>query len=73
MGTIMKRNTMLKILNPILLVLFISQAVTGLFSEKVPPEAFNFFHRGGGTILIGLIVVHFILNFNWVKVNYFPR
>ncbi len=69
----MKRNTMLKILNPILLVLFISQAVTGLFSAKVSPEVFNFFHRGGGTILIALIVVHFILNFNWVKANYFPR
>jgi len=73
MGTIMKKNTALKILNPILLVLFISQAMTGLFHAKVPHEAFEFFHAGGGTILIGLIVVHFILNFNWVKANYFPK
>jgi len=69
----MKRNTALKILNPILLVLFISQAMTGLFHAKVTHEAFEFFHAGGGKILIGLIVVHFILNFNWVKANYFPK
>jgi len=69
----MKKNTALKILNPILLVLFVSQAITGLFHAKVSPEAFEFFHEGGGIILIGLIVVHFILNFNWVMANYFPK
>ncbi len=73
MGTIMKRNMAFKILNPILLVLFVSQAVTGLFHAKVPHEAFEFFHMDGGKILIGLIVVHFILNLNWVKANYFGK
>ncbi len=69
----MKRNTVLKILNPILLVLFISQAITGLFHGKISHETFEIFHEGGGKILIGLIVLHFILNFNWVKANYFPK
>jgi len=69
----MKRNTALKILNPILVVLFINQTVTVLFRDELPLGAFKFFHMGGGRILIGLIIVHFILNFNWVKANYFRK
>jgi hypothetical protein len=69
----MKRNTALKILNPILLVFFVNQAVTVLFREHLSFEAFKIFHKGGGSILICLIVVHLILNFNWVKANYFPK
>ena len=69
----MKRNTALKILNPILLVLFVSQAITGLFHTNIPYKAFELLHEDGGKILIGLIVVHIILNFNWVKANYFPK
>jgi uncharacterized membrane protein required for colicin V production len=73
MVTIMKRNTALKILNPILLVLFVSQAVTGLFHAKISPQAFEFFHEDGGKILIALIAVHIILNFSWFRANYVPK
>ena len=69
----MKRNTALKILNPILVVFFVNQAVTVLFREHLSFEAFKIFHKGGGAIFIGLVFVHFILNFNWVKTNYFPK
>ena len=69
----MKKNTLLKILNPILLMLFINQAVTALLLDELPPRAFEIFHKGGGAILLTLIAVHFILNFNWVKANYFSK
>ena len=69
----MKKNTLHKILNPILLVLFINQAVTVLFLDELPPWAFQVFHKGGGAILLALVAIHFILNFNWVKANYFPK
>jgi len=69
----MKRNTALKILNPILVVLAVNQATTVLFREKLSAETFEFFHQGGGAILLGLIIVHFVLNFNWIKANYFPK
>jgi len=72
-GTIMKKNTALKILNPILLVLLLNQAVTALFSVELPHKVFDILHKGGGTILIGAAVLHLILNFNWVKANYFRR
>ncbi len=70
---IMKRNTALKILNPVLIVLFINQAVTVLFLDELPFKAFQIFHKGGGAILLTLIAVHLILNFNWVRANYFPK
>ena len=69
----MKKNTLHKILNPILLVLFINQATTVLFLDELPPWAFQVFHKAGGGILLALIAVHFILNFNWVKANYFAK
>jgi hypothetical protein len=68
---IMKRNTALKILNPVLVVLFINQAITVLFLDELPSWAFQVFHKTGGGILLALIAIHFILNFNWVKANYF--
>jgi hypothetical protein len=68
-----KKNTLHKILNPILFVLFINQAVTVLFLDELPRKAFQIFHKGGGAVLLVLIAVHFILNFNWVKANYFAK
>ncbi len=70
---IMKRNTALKILNPILVVLAVNQAVTVIFLDELPIKAFQIFHKGGGAVLLTLIAVHFILNFNWVRANYFRK
>ena len=69
----MRRNTALKILNPVLLLFFINQATTVLFREHLSPYAFGLFHKTGGAILLCLIALHIILNFNWIKANYFPR
>ena len=69
----MKKNEFHKILNPILVVLFINQATTVLFLDELPRWAFQVFHKGGGGILLTLIALHFILNFNWVKANYFVK
>jgi heme A synthase len=69
----MKKNTVLKIINPILLVLIVNQAVTGLLHLKLSPDTFETLHEGGGMILVGLAVVHLILNFNWIKASYFRK
>lgn len=69
----MKRNTALKILNPILAVFFINQALTVIFRDNISFENFGLFHKTGGAILLCLIAVHVILNFNWVKANYFGK
>ncbi len=69
----MKKSTALKILNPILLVLLVNQALTALFHAKISHEAFEFLHEGGGVLLIVLIIIHLILNFSWIKAGYFPK
>jgi hypothetical protein len=73
MGIVMKRNAALKILNPILLVLFISQTITALFHDEISYKVFQIFHKGGGFVLLAFIAAHFVLNFNWVKANYLTR
>jgi len=69
----MKKNTILKILNPILGLLIINQVVTGSLGPKLPAWAFETFHVGGATLLVFLVIAHLALNFNWIKTNYFAR
>lgn len=67
----MKRNTMLKILNPVLGVLLANQILTGVFRGALPREAFEVMHEGGGYVFAAAAVLHVILNWNWVKANFF--
>ena len=69
----MKKNTILKIINPVLLILVISQVLSGMFAMKLNGEAFEIIHKGGGMILLTLVIFHLILNFNWIKVSYFKK
>ncbi len=69
----MKKNTMHKILNPILLVLMANQLITGVGHRNFSHETFEFLHEGGGVLLAVLAGVHLILNFNWVKASYFGK
>jgi hypothetical protein len=69
----MKRNTMLKIVNPILGLLVVNQILTGVFGASLPREAFEIMHEDGGFVLAGVAALHLILNWNWVKANYLKR
>ena len=72
----MTKNTALKILNPVLGLLLINQAVTGVFADNVyafSPKAFEILHEGGGYCLVALSLLHVILNWNWIKVNFFRK
>lgn len=69
----MKRNTMLKILNPILGILMASQMLTGIFGSSLSSEAFEIMHKDGGFLLAGVAGLHLILNWSWVKTNFFKR
>ena len=66
----MTRNTALKILNPIMGVLVISQITTGLTGGSLPHEVFEIVHEGGGISLAVASVLHLILNWNWIRANY---
>ena len=66
----MNKSFFLKIVNPLLFLMFLSQALTGILNEIVrgiSQPAFELIHGTGGYILVTLIVIHLYLNWNWVK------
>lgn len=69
----MQKNTMFKILNPILAVLILSQGLSGLLRDQLSQEAFKWVHKGGGMLLLAGVGLHVILNWNWVRANLLPR
>ena len=72
----MKKTVLLKIINPILALLFITQALSGIFHNflmEVSYEAFEVIHEFGGYIFVFLVVVHFTLNWNWIKSTFLKR
>jgi len=69
----MKRNSIFKILNPVVAILFLNQILTGILHDAIPKEAYEFFHEGGGILFAVAVVLHVILNWNWVKANFYRR
>lgn len=69
----MSKNKALKIINAVLLLLVINQVVTGMLSRKLPHEVFEWGHKGAAFVLLILAVLHLIMNWNWVKANYFRK
>ncbi|MCU0612651.1 MAG: hypothetical protein MUE60_12800 [Candidatus Eisenbacteria bacterium] len=69
----MKRTTALKVLNPILAVVVANQIVTGLAQGLIPYETYEVLHGGGGIIATAVIVLHVVLNWNWVKATYLRK
>ena len=67
----MKRNTILKILNPVLAVLLLNQVITAIFHDALPHKVFEIVHMGSGFVLAFVATLHLILNWNWVKASLF--
>ena len=67
------KNTALRILNPFIGLLVLSQATTGLLADKLPARLFETVHEGGGILLVSGIALHVLLNFGWVKNNLLKR
>lgn len=66
----MKRNALLKILNPILAVLFVNQVTTGALHGYLSEEAYEILHEGSGVVFAVAALLHVIMNWNWVKANF---
>ncbi len=69
----MSKNTLLKIVNPILGVLFLNQALTGFFHHSLSHKSFELLHEGGAIALLTLTLAHIYLNWGWVKSNFLSR
>ena len=65
---------LLKIINPIIGILFLGQAISGIFHEMIPYEIFGKAHGTGGYLLVAGIIVHITLNWSWIQLNFLkPR
>lgn len=69
----MSRNRALRILNPILALLFISQVLSGAFVESLPRGAFGILHEAGALCLSIAVLLHVGLNGNWIKAQYLKK
>ena len=66
----MKKGTLLKIINPIMAVVFLYQVATGLMHGAIPYERFETVHVTGAAVLILCVIIHLVLNWSWVKTNF---
>ena len=69
----MKKSSTLKFLNPIIALLLLNQICTALFSDLLGKETFEAVHETGGILLAAGGIFHLVLNWNWVKANYFKK
>ena len=68
----MKKAHVLKILNPVLAVLLLNQALSGIFhsviQENLPYAFFKVGHGFMGYVFTALIIVHIILNLSLIHI-----
>ena len=63
----------LKIVNPIIGLLFLLQAGTGIFHEVIPYEVFEKLHGTAGYLLAAGVITHVVLNWAWIQSNFFKK
>ncbi len=73
----MIKQKILRVLNLFLildfLLIVISQLIYQFHPEMNGEEFVLKYHTSGGYIFILLVIMHFLLNFNWVKNAYFKK
>jgi len=65
----MEKNTVLKVVNPVLAVLILNQPFSGFLYSWTDWGAFETLHVGGGILLLIVSAIHLMLNWKWVQVN----
>jgi len=69
----MSKAKALRIVNPALALIFLSQALTGLMQEFIPNALFKLIHQGGGLLLIIAVSTHIYLNWSWIGATFLKR
>ena len=73
----MNKAGLLRVVNIILFFSFILQAITSiiiLLRIKVPNAQMVFeIHEYNGLFMITVVIMHLILNWGWVKANFFKK
>jgi undecaprenyl pyrophosphate phosphatase UppP len=69
----MKKSTQLKILNVLLGLLMLSQVLSGLLHDRLAEETFEHVHVLGGLLIVIGVILHLVLNWGWVRMNYLRK
>jgi len=65
----MNKNQLLKIVNVVLGVVFLAQALSGAFHGALGHELFEAIHVTGAILLVAGVIAHVSLNWTWVARN----
>jgi hypothetical protein len=69
----MDKNATLKIVNPLLAILLLSQPFSIILKVLTGWDAFEVLHIVGGIGLLLLAAIHVMLNWGWVRMNLLKR
>lgn len=69
----MQKMKLLKLINPVLLLLALGQILSGFLLRFAPTSGLYIYHAGNGFALGLVLLGHLILNWAWVKSTYLPR
>lgn len=61
------KSKILKIINPIMAILFLLVLSAAVFHKQIPHDSYELLHVIPGFLLSACIILHFILNWGWVK------
>ncbi len=67
----MTKTVALKIVNPVLGIVVLTQVLTGLLHGLMSRDAFETVHLVGGILIVVLVALHVTLNWPWIKANFF--
>jgi hypothetical protein len=67
------KQKLLKVINPIIGIFFIGQALSGIFHDFIPYEIFSKMHGVGGYLFAAGVLTHIILNWSWFKTVFNKR
>lgn len=67
------KKFILKVINPIIALLLLSQVFSALLHGALSHELFEKVHKTGGFLLFLGAVIHLLLNWGWVKATYFKK
>lgn len=67
----MSKKTVLKLINIIIAVLILNQAISAILRGLIGRDAFEVLHEGGGVLLLIGVIIHVILNWGWVRMQFF--
>jgi hypothetical protein len=77
----MKKADLLKIVNPVLALLTLDQAFSGIYRNLVPMDSsfalpytlFKTVHTTVGYALVVVGLMHIYLNWSWIKTTFFKK